>query len=121
MPAVVPVRTPIRFRLTTDPPGVAVWLDQAALGQTPLDGLDLVPPGEHTLRLVLAGYDDDTRVITGGAPLDLTVIMHPLLVHTLPPTPGQPPRPPPPKTNFWPLAGPSFPKAKTSSVAKTSP
>jgi hypothetical protein len=50
------------FSFTTNPAGAVVWLDGAEVGSTPLE-LEAVPPGEHRVHLVLAGYADIFRTI----------------------------------------------------------
>lgn len=51
-----------RVRITTIPDGARVWLDDEAVGATPLQ-LAEVPSGTHSVRLVLGGYAVETQQI----------------------------------------------------------
>ena len=68
VPAAVPaaLATGAPLRIETVPAGASVWLDDAALGNAPVDSPDL-PPGLHRVRVARQGY----------APAELTLEMQP--------------------------------------------
>lgn len=50
--------------VNSNPSGAAIWLDNANTGKTTNTTLSNIAPGSHTVKLVLAGYQDFSQPIT---------------------------------------------------------
>ena len=73
---------PAELRVRSDPPGATVRLGDVTLGSTPYAGTNVVPPGEHVLRIELPGHAPETRLVRGGESMWLFAEMLPLHMHT---------------------------------------
>ena len=75
--------------VTSVPPGASVYVDGTYMGKTPIDDLTITV-GQHTLRVSLAGYNDEVRTFTitaGSGPyihVDLTPATGSLTLNTIP-------------------------------------
>ncbi len=70
------------IRVAIDPAGADVTVDDAAVGQAPLEGDVLIDPGEHRLRVTKAGYVEFTTMVSaaGGTQKLLDVKLQPVTV-----------------------------------------
>jgi serine/threonine-protein kinase len=71
--------TPPGLAITTSPPGATVWLDDAAVGTTPLF-LSNVPPASHRVRVAAEGYvssELSVRTTDEATPMPLRFILQP--------------------------------------------
>jgi len=75
--------------VTSVPPGASVYVDGTYMAKTPIDDLTIAA-GQHTLRVSLAGYNDEVRtiIITAGWGTDVHVDLTPttgsLTLNTIP-------------------------------------
>lgn len=52
------------INVTSNPIGAAIWLDNVNTGKTTPRTLENITPGSHTVKLVLAGYQDHSENVT---------------------------------------------------------
>lgn len=79
-------------RVSVDPPGAAVAVDDGLVGQAPLSGDVLIDPGEHHFRVTKVGYVEFTTLLAapGGTQKVLDVKLQPatqegrVRIHTSP-------------------------------------
>ena len=51
------------IKVTSDPPGAEIWIDTVDTGETTEFTFDGIAPGDHTVKVTLAGYEDAEQTV----------------------------------------------------------